>query len=421
MRHFNAARFVGLGLVWIGTGACASGAAEGDVAADSRDDVDVGDLDGDVAADSQDDADVGDSDGAVQCCPVAQAPTCDCFQLGGNRVDGCIGSVCDAIPTGWTLTEDRFGCAQWVGGDSGSCLPFPDGRDADTSDDLGFETNDAVSDADTDEPGEVDPLFGLAGEIAIIEQYSGGLGEVAGSWIYVALRDRPAPASYVLRAADGDCKVFTPEITSCEPTCGEGEVCDANAHCAPYAVGVSAGEIVFDGLAKGPYTAQYVGEGQYVVAPEPPPGGSGDGLFGPSDAIKVSAAGADVPAFAASVSGVADLQIPTIGLVELTDQAATTLTWTPAGDGSRVEVRLQLGWHGRAPTGIIACSAPDAAGQVVISPSVIKPFPYFGGVGLFQVPSWMARVSRTIVATPAGPIAVSAESRVNLGVTHTEE
>jgi len=108
-------------------------------------------------------------------------------------------------------------------------------------------------------------------------------------------------------------------------------------------------------------------------------------------------------------------------LVELTDQAATTLSWTPAGDGSRVEVRLQLGWHGRPPTGIIACSAPDSAGQIVVSPTVIKPFPYFGGIGLFQVPSWMARVSRQIVMTSVGPIAVSAESRVNLGVMHTEE
>lgn len=397
-----------IGLTW---GLAAVGAGCGDNAGES---------------DAKDMTDTSDSDASV-CCPL-EPPSCNCFALGGNVVDGCGGRVCDAAPVGWTLAYDRFGCPAWVnGGDEVSCWPLPDASDTytsdtDTSDTETSDTDTSDTDADTDdtdtsEPGEVDPLFGTAGEIELIEQYSGGLGGVAGSWVYVALRDRVSPEAYRLAAEDGACRVYLAANASCEPACGEGEVCDANARCAEFARGVSGGDITITGLAKGPYTAKHVGEGQYVTTPEPP----SDGLFAAGDAITVSAAGDAIPAFTAAVSGVADLLVPNIGLVELTDQAATTFSWTPAGDGSRVELRLQLGWHGRPPTGIIACSAPDAAGQILVSPTVIKPFPYFGGIGLFQVPSWAARVSRTIVETSAGKIAVSAESRVNLGVSHTEE
>jgi hypothetical protein len=420
MRDLITPTLTALGLAcFVGASCGGDGSAEDTLTPVDTSDTSDGTADGEVAdtnvemdGDVIDDTDVGeiaDTDADSVCCPI-EPPTCDCFELGGNRIDGSCSRVCDSSPYAWTQVTDRFGCPEWVGGFEESCWPFPDTDEGDTSD---GET----ADGDTSEPGEVDPLFGTAGEIEIIEQYSDGLGEVAGSWVHITLRDRVSPETYVLRAADGDCKVFTPAEVSCEPACGEGEICDADSHCAAYAVGVSAGDITLGGLAKGPYAANHVGDGQYVTTPEPP----SDGLFAAGDAISVSAAGAAIPAFTATASGVADLLVPNIGLVELTDQAATTFSWTPAGDGSRVELRLQLGWHGRPPTGIIACSAPDAAGQILVSPTVIKPFPYFGGIGLFQVPSWAARVSRSVVDTPAGKIAVSAESRVNLGVSHTEE
>ena len=67
------------------------------------------------------------------------------------------------------------------------------------------------------------------------------------------------------------------------------------------------------------------------------------------------------------------------------------------------------------------CRAPDSAGTLVVPAAVIAKFPYFSGFGLFQVPSWAERVSRTLVSTPAGPVEVTASSRVNLGVSHTEQ
>ena len=79
---------------------------------------------------------------------------------------------------------------------------------------------------------------------------------------------------------------------------------------------------------------------------------------------------------------------------------------------------LQVGWHGSPPTGVIACRAPDAAGTIVVSAAVIHELPYLGEIALFQNPSWIERVSRTIVEATQGPIEVTASSRVNLGITH---
>jgi hypothetical protein len=394
------------------------------------------------------DADASEAETSDPCCPIAEAPSCDCFQLGGSVVDGCH-ALCDAPPVGWTRSTDDNGCPIWVGGGAGSCLGDPDVIDVievdggeevvepDTSADADtVPVDDAdtvpVDDADTTPPpdasddvpeteddvsqpsDDVALRFELAGSIQVIEQYSGGLGAVAGSWIYVDLGDRPDPMLYRFEHGDGACKVWSLATTSCGAGCDLGELCDVDASCRPMAAPISAGDITFGGLVTA-ITAKSSG-GLYTLDPEPP----ADGLFAPGASITVSAEGAALPAFTATVSGVADLRIQGSGLVELADQKQTVLSWAPAGDGSEVEAILQLGWHGAPATGIIACRAPDSAGEIVVSPDIIQRFPYFGGIGLFQVPSWIERVSRAIVETPAGPIEVTASSRVNLGVTHAE-
>lgn len=177
---------------------------------------------------------------------------------------------------------------------------------------------------------------------------------------------------------------------------------------------MSAGVITFDGLVVD-LTAT-PGELGYRLTPEPPH----DGLFDAGAAVRVRAAGAEIPAFDVSLTGVPDLAIDSNGLVELVDGQPFRFGWVPAGDGSAIEVVLQLGWHGAPPTGVIVCRADDADGEVFIDPAVIAGFPYFSGIGLFQVPSWIARTSRATVATPGGPLAITLSSRVNLGVIHPE-
>lgn len=73
------------------------------------------------------DPDAGDD---VVCCPI-EAPSCDCFGVGGTMSNGTCEAVCDAAPDGWTTQADENGCPILVGG-SGNCFgPDPDaGGDA---------------------------------------------------------------------------------------------------------------------------------------------------------------------------------------------------------------------------------------------------------------------------------------------------
>jgi hypothetical protein len=192
----------------------------------------------------------------------------------------------------------------------------------------------------------------------------------------------------------------------------------ANQACVPFAAPASVGVITLDGLVVDITATPGSPTPYYTLDPEPP----SDGLFAAGATITVDAAGSPtVAGFEATVSGVSDLAIDTIGLVELVDGQDFAFTWTPDGSEATVELVLQLGWHGLPPTGRIVCSAPDAAGTIVVSAELIAGFPYFSGIGLFQNPSWAERLTRTMVAGSRGPIEVRAASRVSLGVTHTAE
>ncbi|MFO0746110.1 MAG: hypothetical protein U1F43_10610 [Myxococcota bacterium] len=390
-------------------------------------------------------------DGAkAECCPI-ESPSCGCFALGGSasQVGGCR-TICDAPPVGWTRGVDENGCAVWKGGPSGSCLPTdvtqpspdagaetvdsssdaaaetvddtavaPDAPDAvDVADANDSEVADVADAADTTPPGEVDPIFGHAGSIRIIEQFSDAAGEVTASYALISMADGPPVPHLALALEDGDCRLYAKTDATCTPACANGELCDASGVCRMLPAPRSAGDIALDGL-KAKLVGEYSGGLYYTVTPDAPAGG----LFDAGDSIAVAAAGAaGFPAFQAAVSGVGDLHTPSdTNLVELVDGKAADVAWTPANDGSSVEVTLQLGWHGAPPTGIIFCRAPDAAGKVHLSPAIISGFPYFGGVGLFQVQSWMERVSRAEVDGPFGPIEVVASSRTFVYVTHTAE
>lgn len=380
-------------------------AVDADAAVDSDSDSDA---DTDAAVDSD-----ADTETTPQCCPIDDTPTCDCFDLGGSVADGCH-NLCDAIPVGWTRTTDDNGCPVWTGGQPGSCI-MPDTSDADTPD--ADTSPDIGPDSDTSDgpSGALDDRMRAAGVLEIIEMYSGGAGEVSGSYLYADLGDRPDPTLYVEAAAAGACKVWQRVVGTCEPACGVDEVCDAASVCIPAAKPASAGTLTITGLVKD--VTGTPGEFGYQFTPDL---GGGD-LFAKGAAITVSAAGADIAAFSAELTGVSDLGIQGVGLVELVDGHDATIEWSPDGSDAEVEVVLQLGWHGQPATGIIVCRAEDAAGRIVVPSAVVDPFPYFGGFGLFQVPSWAERFSRRVLDTAQGPLVIDVASRVNLGVTHTAE
>jgi len=370
--------------------------------------------DGAADVDARVDVDVdarGDGDAAVSCCPIATAPSCDCFQLGGSvgQPEGC-GSVCDAPPVGWTQITDANGCPKWVGGAAGSCLPTggPDTiGDSDSSVDVPSEV-----DAEVVDPHSIDPIFGWAGSIAMVEQLGSDSGQVSATYVLVSLASAPPIAHLVLSGESGACRVYTrPEVT-CEPACTLGARCGSDGQCQPEPSFVSAGDITFSGLSAA--LVAHPSEGRYSVTPEP----SESELFAAQADIGVSAAGADQPAFSVHTTGVSNLAVTSPLFIELYDTDNETITWTPDGSDAEVEVTLQLGWHGAPATSILFCRAPDADGHVLIDKALIRQFDYFGGTGLFQQPSWAERLQRVAIDGTYGPIEVVAASRVSLYVSH---
>ncbi len=298
---------------------------------------------------------------------------------------------------------------------------------AETAPETTVETTPAETVADTGGDTDTGPIedptpFNVKGAVTLVEQYSDGAGAVVGTYILAGFGDRPLEydgVRYVKAVADGACTTWTrPAQPLCDPACAETDACVADDTCAPYAKRLSAGVITIGGTVPGGFTLTPSDSGFYVATPDT----ASDDLFTAGAALTVSAAGGDVPAFSASIKGVSDLTLTAgTGLVELVDGTPYTLKWNPADvGGAAIEVVLQLGWHGNPPTSIIVCHAADADGQLVITPKVIAEFSYFSGMGLFQVPSWIERISRTFIPIPGGTVAVTAASRRNLGVSHSE-
>lgn len=278
------------------------------------------------------------------------------------------------------------------------------------------DTGDAASDADAT-PIETppNPIFDALGEVTLIELWSPITRAVEGTEVSARLWSKPDPNLQRIAAVSGDCQLWTRPPALCEPPCNAfTEACVPGPRCESLPEGRSAGALTITGGAA-PITLNYVGNGQYASAADPP----GD-LFDAGDGLAIEAAGGAIPAFSAAINGVADLD-DALDPIALVDGSATTVTWAPANDGSTIELVLQLGWHANPPEGVIYCTAPDSDGAIVIGREVVEGFPYFEGSGLFQVPSWAQRVSRATVETPGGPIAVYAASRQMLTVTHTPQ
>jgi len=261
-----------------------------------------------------------------------------------------------------------------------------------------------------------DPVWGYAGSIHVVQTMAYGGGAVPqSSALEILLMDAPYGRNHVLEAEEGACRFYrVAEIAPCDPPCADDwtEYCTIDGQCLPFPQRVSAGTITVSGVKGGPYPIP-VGEADWYSAPATPAS-----LFDAGAAITVSATGGDIPAFEAHVTGVGPLKAPIDGVLTLVDGAPQVVTWTKANDGSTVELILQIGWHGAPPTAILWCTAPDADGQVTIPQAMVEAFPTFGGMGLFQHPAYLRRVSRAVAASPGGPIEILVTSQMGFGVVH---
>jgi hypothetical protein len=229
----------------------------------------------------------------------------------------------------------------------------------------------------------------------------------------VLFRDAPDPAAHELIAESGPCRYYRVlALDNCDPPCEVEQRCLPGGTCAPWPERLSAGPVTVTGL-KAAVTATPDDTAWYSVVPDPPAD-----MFGAGAAISVAAAGDAVPAFEAHVAGVADMEPGWPGTLQMEDGKPLPIAWPVKGDGARVEVAIQIGWHGKPPTDIIWCEADEASGGVEVPAAFVGMFPPWGGIGLFQNPSWARRVSRTVVDGPHGPVEVMVASETSISFLH---
>lgn len=261
------------------------------------------------------------------------------------------------------------------------------------------------------EPGS-GPLVPWVGRVQIEERYVPNQGPF-GSFVDVVFGDLPDPVVHDLVDDSGNCRYYRSRVeTGCTPACPEGQRCTLDGHCLPWPRRLSAGRVTFAGL-KASLAATPDDSAWYTTRPDPPAD-----LFDPGNDIVVKAEGGEIPPFEIHVRGVADMVPGWTGEVRLEDGKPLWLDWPVKGDGARVEVALQIGWHGKPPTDIIWCEVDETAGGVEIPAAFIAMFPPWGGMGLFQNPSWARRVSRAVLDTEAGPVEVMASSQTGIAFLH---
>ena len=270
--------------------------------------------------------------------------------------------------------------------------------------DDGGDASDAAPGADASTDRTTGFVANPAGIIQILEGYPGE-GGIA---VFASLRDRAEAPAATLLASEGDCEIWThpTERPECDPPC-DG-VCVADDVCEPFPVPVSAGEIAVTGLNE---ELRFVpNEFGYRTEPDKLP----EDLFDAAAAIEATAAGDDAPAFTLSVEGVAPL-MPDLDLdfdvtLVIEDDVDEVIRWIPESSG-RVQLGLQVGWHGAAYEALLVCEADDAAGELVVPGSLIERFPLRVNPTGEAHSSWIARFARDVIDGPAGPIELFVASR----------
>jgi hypothetical protein len=157
-----------------------------------------------------------------------------------------------------------------------------------------------------------------------------------------------------MTAAEGECKLFEPEVPSCEMSCAVMDaVCTADDVCTPnpkaYGVGVVQ---LTAGSSKG--ELEYIAKNYQLKA--------GDKLpFPPceeGDEVKIEAEGGDYEPFTIATRCIDELDAPDSFPIEAGKPLA--LSWSKPGDEAlaRIEIRLDISHHGGFK-GEIQCDVAD--------------------------------------------------------------
>lgn len=188
-------------------------------------------------------------------------------------------------------------------------------------------------------------------------------------WPYAWANSSPPSGEAAPTMSVGDCVfVRAPPMAWCDPECEPGTYCDeVTLTCVDHQPPVSAGIIDVTGLKA---TCQIVPETQYyyytpTFTPEPADGE----IFDEGSTIVATAEGADVPAFSASATGVANLDTDLTCPPQLQSGQSVTVNWTKSAVGN-VSLFLGSGNHA-SQFSRIECKASADKGQFVVDGGLI--------------------------------------------------
>jgi hypothetical protein len=295
----------------------------------------------------------------------------------------------------------------------------------------GSSGDDTDSDAGGDDPdANTGPARERIGVVEVVEDLYVSPGEGSDPpseyrWSNVTARfyDGRPPAFHRETMAAGACtmRVYTP--SSCTPACTDGLCVDTNV-CEPWPTPVSAGRLTITG-ARAAVPIDPVDGWYYTQEPLP------EDLFDDDAEVTASLAGDALPAMSLDAGGTPPIVFPLPdGKITIPYPAGEdfVLSWTPAGDGSRVRVTLNSNnqGHGQPYLSIIECDVADSAGEVAIPEAMLDAFPETSAwricAGTDCPPSTIRRYHRD--GSPIGDdqeVELVVGSQVSFGVDHILE
>lgn len=234
-----------------------------------------------------------------------------------------------------------------------------------------------------------------------------GLTSIGGS-----TRDRPEPSprSWITAATSGDCALLKPKVPYCSTPCGSSAVCTADENCQAYPTGLSVGTVTVSGIRTASGQTSFdlkENKGVYAcVETLAYPG------FAEGDTLRLSASGADHPAFTLEARGIKPLELTSTSFTLIKDQPLP-LTWTAGQTGhSTIQVKVDISHHGGAK-GLISCETADS-GSLQLPASLVTELLSLGVAGYPTIE--VTRVSEGSAAVPKGLIKLQVTSQVMQGV-----
>lgn len=219
----------------------------------------------------------------------------------------------------------------------------------------------------------------------------------------------------VMRSNDCVLRRYVPSL--CEPACDDG-LCIATDVCEPFPTYQSAGAMTVTGLAQ---ALSMAGTDGFYQPEAPLP----EELFADGATVTATLAGGAFPAHAVTAGGVPAIAAAIVdGKITLAPGRDHVLRWTPADDGSRVQVTLNANnrGHGAPYEAIIECDAPDDAGQVTIPAAQVDGFPETAAwevcAGSDCPRSTIRRYRRGTTAVGDAEVELVVGSQLNFGVIH---